>query len=149
VEQKTFAQLTEKLQQSERENAQLGKVQAELLNVQSRFTKREGEFQQLLNEIQERERREQHLATQYRFYKVKSTDQETQIRVCEAKLDELNQELIRLRERESQKEAALRRKRRTEQQLEGERSRLISDLEAEREKVLRIETRIQNLHRRV
>jgi hypothetical protein len=33
--------------------------------------------------------------------------------------------------------------------LEGERSKLISDLEAEREKVLRIETQIQNLHRRV
>jgi chromosome segregation ATPase len=142
MEQKTFAQLMEKLHQSQQENLQL-------LNVQNRLTKREAEFQQLLNEIQERERREQHLATQYHFYKVKSTDEETQIRVCEATLDELNQELIRLRERECQKEAALRRKRRTEQRLEGERSKLISDLETEREKVLRIETQIQNLYRRV
>jgi chromosome segregation protein len=147
--QKTFTQLTEKLQRSERENSQLGEIQSELLNVQGRLTKRESELQQLLNEIQERERREQHLGAKYRFYKVKSTDQETQIHVCEAKLHELNQELVRLRERECQKEAALRRKRRTEHHLEGEKSKLLSELEAEREKVLRIETQIQNLHRRV
>jgi chromosome segregation ATPase len=140
-----------RLPELERVNAalqqKLAEVEKELPSVRSNQELAAREVMQLTGEVQERERREQHLAARYRFYKAKADEFEMRTKVCEARVDELTQEMIRLRERESQKEAALRRTRRGEQHHDIQRAHLSRQLDSERGKVVQLETALHTVRR--
>lgn len=94
-------------------------------------------------EIQEKEIKEQSLLKKYHYYKEKTKKQLQIINNFESKTNEINLELDRLRERESQKEAALRRKNRSKTANEENVVKLSRELYEEKAKNVRLNSRLQ------
>jgi chromosome segregation ATPase len=120
-------------------------MSAEISSLKKHYEEVSHQVLQLTHEIRERERREQHLAARYRFYKAKSEEQQTNLKVCNGTIDDLGRELSRMKERESHKEAALRRKRRCETQYDLQRSNLLRQLDSQRDKVVELETALRTV----
>jgi chromosome segregation ATPase len=136
-----------RLTELEKENATLRQsgleTGNEIASLKARFEGASHEVLQLTHEIQERERRESHLTARYLFYKSKVEQLDTQTKVCDGTIDDLTRDLSRMKGRESRKEAALRRNRRCETHDDLQRTKLVRQLDSERDKVLELETLVR------
>ena len=100
-------------------------------------------------EIQEREMREQKLSKKYRYYKNKAREQLEIINGFQEKTNDINNELMRIKEKEARKEAALRRKERQGIDTDLTFAKMSRDLLNEKTKNLRLEMKMHNFQRKI
>ena len=93
-------------------------------------------------EMQEKEIKEQSLIKKYHFYKEKAKKQLEIINNFESKANEINAELTILREREARKEAALRRKNRSQNENGKSVVKLSRELFLEKSKNIRLNSKL-------
>lgn len=117
--------------------------------TQEALDKARNEIRLLQNEISERETREQNLSTKYRFFKLKSKQLEAQVNQLETNANNMFHEVFKLREKESRKEAALRRKDRHQINNDNERYRNYKELEKAKITSFKTQSRYDELNRKV
>ncbi|OHS99257.1 hypothetical protein TRFO_08506 [Tritrichomonas foetus] len=100
-------------------------------------------------EIQEREIREQNLSKKYRYYKQKAREQLAVIDNFQTKTNDITNELIRIKEREAQKEAALKQKERYGNEKNANLVKLSRELMHEKAKNARLEMRVKDKQREI
>lgn len=96
-------------------------------------------------EMQEKELKEQSLIKKYHFYKEKAKKQLEIINNFESRASEINNELELLKEREARKEAALRRKNRSQAEIDENAVKLSRELFLEKSKNIRLNSRLQRV----